>query len=141
VGVTITLSNPTEIDFGTLKPGTPSANVPPSYSATVPHAGSIQLDYSNAGLRLDITIDPGNELSRAGSTPTLSTNLSCGLGTSATDAAASQIGCQGQNFNITNAPSGTTSFIFVGGQTSAPANAPAGEYRGTVTVRVTVTSQ
>lgn len=126
VGAVVTLSNPTEIDYGTLLPGGPSATVPPAFSSSIPHAGSIQVDFSNGLLTVNVTIDPGNELTRNGASPALITNLSCGLGISATDANAQSIGCQGQNFN--SSQTGETRWIFVGGQTSAPAGAPSGIY-------------
>jgi hypothetical protein len=139
VGSTITLSNPTEIDFGTLQPGGTSANVPASFASSVPHAGSIQVDYSDGMITVNTTIDSGDELALDAASPTLTANLSCALGSSATATNTSQIGCTGQNFNAT---SGTaTVFLFVGGQASAPANAKSGVYTGKVTVRISLTSQ
>ena len=141
VAVGVTLSNPTDLDFGTLLPGGTSVVVPPAYSATAPKAGSIQLDYGNGTLTINVTIDPGNELKRPpNSAPGLTTTLSCAVGSTATDAATEPIACTGQSFNISS-PTGSTGFIFVGGQTSAPADASAGLYTGTVTVRVSLTSQ
>ena len=139
VGTTVTVSNPSAADFGFLAAGQPSANVPPSFSATVPHAGSIQVDFSNGSLRLDVTVQPGDELTKRPLGPKLSVNLSCAIGVSASDAATSPVGCVGQYFNSTGGVQ--TAFVFVGGQVTAPANAEAGVYSGSITVKVTVTSQ
>ena len=141
VAIGVTLSNPTDLDFGTLLPGGTSAVVPPSYSATVPKAGSIQLDYGNGTLTINVTIDPGDELrTPPNMDPSLNTTLSCAIGASATDVATTPIPCTGQSFTITS-QTGSTGFIFVGGQVSAPANAKAGLHSGVVTVRVSLASQ
>src|SRR5688572_5881475 len=101
VAVGVTLSNSTDLDFGTLLPGGTSAVVPPSYSATVPKAGSIQLDYGNGTLTINVTIDAGNELKKPPNTdPSLTATLSCAIGASATDAATDPIACTGQSFSI-----------------------------------------
>jgi len=138
VGTVVTLSNPTSIDFGSLLAGGSSPNVAPVFSAGIPHAGSIQVDLSGGTFVVNVTIDPGNELTRNGSSPPLTTVLACGVGNSATDANAEAIGCEGQNFSVVQ--SGER-WIFVGGQTTAPADAKSGTYRGTVTVRVSATAQ
>jgi hypothetical protein len=141
IGSTVTLSNPTPLEFGNLLAGQTSQVVPPAFAASSPRAGSIQLDYSDP-LTLNVTIDPGGELQRSG--VTLTTQLECGLGSSATDASAQPVGCQGQHISTLTATrlrSARSVFIFVGGRTTAPGTAPAGEYTGTITVRVSVASQ
>ena len=137
VGPTLTVSNPTAIDYGALLPGGVSANVPAAFSATIPHAGSIQVNSSNGTLTVDVTIEKGDQLSLLGLGQALTTTLSCGLGASATDANTTSIACRGQNLGV--ASNGTV-WIFVGGQTSAPPKAKFGVYRGTVTVRLSLTS-
>src|SRR4051812_26652222 len=66
VGAAASLTDPSPIDFGALSPGGSSANVPPSYSATVPHAGSIQVSVGRGRVTLNVTIDAGNELTPSG---------------------------------------------------------------------------
>jgi hypothetical protein len=137
VSAVVTISNPTPLEFGSLLAGQTSPEVQPQFSATSPHAGSIEVQFSDP-VTLNVTIDPGGELSNGGKT--LTTVLSCGIGTSATDANTVNVACEGQHFNGPVTRTVNTAFVFVGGHTTAPSDAPAGAYTGTITVRVTVTS-
>src|SRR5690349_15238099 len=69
VDAVLTLSNPTPLDFGTLLAGQTSTEVPPAFGAGPAHAGSIQVDFTDP-ITLNVTIDPGNELTGAGKTLT-----------------------------------------------------------------------
>jgi hypothetical protein len=139
VGAQVSLSNPTELDFGSLLAGQTTSPLPPQYSASVPHAGSIQLDSADP-ITLNVTIDTGDEL-RRGNTR-LTTVLTCGAGESATATVTTSINCVGQAITPLSGATvfaGRTVFIFVGGTTQAPTSASAGDYTGTVTVRVAIT--
>jgi hypothetical protein len=137
IGAVVILSNPSGLDFGTLLAGQTSSDVPPSFSGVAPHAGSIELSFTDP-VTLNVTIDPGGELANQGHT--LATVLACGLGGSSTDANALIVACQNQHIAVPATRTTHTVFIFVGGRTTAPGDAPAGVYNGTVTVRVTVTT-
>src|SRR6185503_2672156 len=142
IGAVVTLSNPTALEFGTLLAGQTSTEVPPLFSSAAAHAGSIQVSFSDP-INLSVTIDPGGELANQGHT--LTTSLTCGAGSSATDANAVSIDCQSQHLGGSLQQAATrstrTAFLFIGGHTTAGDDAPAGAYSGSITVRVTVTTQ